>query len=105
MISKARQMSRQRVALLFVVYFIVSVAIPVVIAALAMPSVVSISRMTGFIVGAIALGIKIYFVSGALPFAVWGARGFKAANARSLFIPWAILILLAFVTPISWFVR
>src|SRR6516164_7067551 len=64
---------------------------------------VSISRMTprGFIGAAIALGIKIYFVSGALPFAVWGARGFKTANARSLFIPWAILILLAFVMIIS----
>jgi len=71
--------------------------------ALAMPSEVSISRMSprGFIGGAIALGIKIYFVSGALPFAVWGARGFKAANARSLFIPWAILIFLAFVMIIS----
>ena len=108
-------MSRQRVALLFVVYFIVSVAIPVVVVALAMPSEVSTSRMTpsGFIGGAIALGIKIYFVSGALPFAVWGARRFKAANARSLFIPWTILIFLAFVMIISgaaiaiigWFVR
>ena len=108
-------MSRQRVALLFVWYFVVSVAIPVVIVALAMPSEVSISRMnpSGFIGGAIALGIKIYFVSGALPFAVWEARGFKAANARSRFIPWAILILLAFVVIISgaavaiigWFVR
>jgi hypothetical protein len=39
-------MSRQRVALLFVLYFIVSVAIPVVIVAFAMPSEVSISRMT-----------------------------------------------------------
>ena len=96
-------MSRQRVALLFVLYFIASVAIPVTIVALAMPSEVSISRMTprGFIGGAIALGIKIYFVSGVLPFAVWGARGFNAANARSLFIPWAILILLAFVMIIS----
>ena len=96
-------MSRQRVALLFVLYFIASVAIPVTIVALAMPSEVSISRMTprGFIGGAIALGIKIYFVSGVLPFAVWGARGFKAANARSLFIPWAILILLAFVRALS----
>ena len=75
-------MSRQRVALLFVVYFIVSVAIPVVTVALAMPSEVSISRMTprGFIGAAIALGIKIYFVSGALPFAVWGARGFKGGE-------------------------
>ena len=108
-------MSRQRVALLFVVYLIVSVAIPVVIVALVMPSEVSISRMSprSYIGGAIALGIKIYFLSGVLPFAVWGVRGFKAANARSLFIPWAILILLAFVMMISgaavaiigWFVR
>jgi hypothetical protein len=107
--------SRQRVALLFVAYCIVSVAIPVVIVAFAMPSEVSISHMNlrGFFGGAIALGIKIYFLSGVLPFAVWGARGFKAANARSLFIPWAILMLLAFVMPISgaavaiigWFVR
>jgi hypothetical protein len=108
-------MSRQRIALLFVIYFIVSVAIPVAIVVLAMPSEVSISRMTppGFIGAAIRLGITIYFVSGVLPFAVWGARGFKAASARSLFIPWAILILLAFVMIISgaaiaiigWFVR
>ena len=94
-------MSRQRVALLFVVFFIVSVAIPVVIVAFAMPSEVSISRMTSLIGAAIELGIKIYFLSGVLPFAVWGARGFKAANARSLFIPWAILILLAFVRALS----
>jgi hypothetical protein len=25
------------------------------------------------------------------PFAVWAARGFNAAHAKSLFIPWAIL--------------
>src|SRR6516225_9525011 len=108
-------MSRQRVTLLFAVYFMVSVAIPVVIVALAMPAEVSISRMTpqGFSGARIRLGIIIYFVSGVLPFAVWGARGFKAANARSLFIPWAILILLAFVMILSgaavaiigWFVR
>ena len=108
-------MSRQRVALLFVVYSIVSVAIPVAIVVLAMPSEVSITRMTppGFIGAAIRLGITIYVVSGVLPFAVWGTRGFKAANARSLFIPWAILILLAFVMILSgaavaiigWFVR
>jgi len=35
--------------------------------------------------------------SGVLPFAVWGARGFKAANGQSLFIPWAILIVVALV--------
>src|SRR5262252_4348623 len=106
-------MSRQRVALLFVVYFIVSVAIPVVIVAFAMPTEVSISRVTSLIGAAIELGIKIYLLSGVLPFAVWGARGFKAANARSLFIPWAILIILAFVMILSgaavaiigWFVR
>jgi hypothetical protein len=76
-----------------------SVAIPVVIVAFAMPTEVSISRVTSLIGAAIELGIKIYLLSGVLPFAVWGARGFKAANARSLFIPWAILILLAFVRP------
>ena len=84
-------MSRQRVALLFVLYFIVSVAIPVAIVAFAMPSEVSISRMTSLIGAAIELDIKIYVLSGVLPFAVWGARGFKAANARSLFIPWPSL--------------
>ena len=63
------RMSRQRVALLFVLYFIVSVAIPVVIVAFAMPSEVSISRMTSLIGAAIELGIKIYFLSGVLPFA------------------------------------
>jgi hypothetical protein len=40
-------------------------------------------------------GFVIYMTSGVLPFAVWGARGFKAANAKSLFIPWAILLPLA----------
>ena len=64
-------MSRQWVALLFVVYFIVSVVIPVVIVVLAMPLEVSISRMTPQIGAAIGLGIKIYFLSGVPPFAVW----------------------------------
>jgi hypothetical protein len=45
----------------------------------------------GLIGAAIGRGLVTYFMSGVLPFAVWGARGFKVANARSLFIPWAIL--------------
>ena len=78
-------------------YFIVSIAIPVVIVALTMPSEISHMAQPGFIGEAIGFGIIIYFASGVLPFAVWGARGFKAANGRSLFIPWAILIVVALV--------
>ena len=94
---RADDLSRQRVALLFVVYFVVSVIIPIVIVALTMPSEISHMTQPGFIGEAIGFGIIIYFASGVLPFAVWGARGFKAANGQSLFIPWAILIVVALV--------
>lgn len=49
------------------------------------------AKALGLIGEAIGRGFITYFMSGVLPFAVWGARGFKVANARSLFIPWAIL--------------
>ena len=94
---RADDLSRQRVALLFVVYFVVSVIIPIVIVALTMPSEISHMTQPGFIGEAIGFGIIIYLASGVLPFAVWGARGFKAANGQSLFIPWAILIVGALV--------
>jgi hypothetical protein len=53
----------------------------------------------GLITGAIGCGLFIYVVSGMIPFALWGARGFRLANAKSLFIPWAILapLLVAFI--------
>jgi hypothetical protein len=35
--------------------------------------------------------------SGMFPFAVWAARGFNAAHAKSLFIPWAILAVLLII--------
>jgi hypothetical protein len=46
---------------------------------------------------AIGYAFVTYVISGALPFAVWGARGFKAAHAKSLFIPWAILVVLLII--------
>jgi hypothetical protein len=62
-------MSRKRVAMLFVIYF----------------------------VAAVIYAFVTYVISGALPFAVWGARGFKAAHAKSLFIPWAIIAVLLII--------
>jgi hypothetical protein len=73
-------MTSKRVASLFVIY-----AVLVFLYGL---------LSTGVIFEAIGRGFLVYVVSGMLPFAVWGARGFRAANAKSLFIPWAILALL-----------
>src|SRR6516165_12286296 len=102
-------MSRNRVAFLFIAYFVVAW----VCGYLLLPASEWRYGLVGVIGGALGYGWVIYVASGVLPFAVWGARGFKAANARSLFIPWAILILLAFVMILSgaavaiigWFVR
>jgi hypothetical protein len=68
---------------LFVIYLVVA-AIYGALNALTMTSCASLS-------GAVGYAFVTYVISGALPFAVWGARGFKAAHAKSLFIPWAIL--------------
>jgi hypothetical protein len=46
---------------------------------------------------AIGYAFVTYVASGMFPFAVWGARGFKAAHAKSLFIPWAILAVLLII--------
>jgi hypothetical protein len=84
-------MSRKRVAFLFIAYFVVAW----VGAGFLLPaSEWRYGLVGGVIPGALGYGWVIYMASGALPFAVWGARKFKAANARSLFIPWAILLLL-----------
>ena len=72
---------------MFVIYFVLLVLYG------ALSSSVGVWRREGF-AGIIGLGFIVYVVSGMLPFAVWGARGFKAAKAKSLFIPWAILAVL-----------
>jgi hypothetical protein len=74
-------MSRKRVVFLLAAYFVVAT----IYGAFQEPT----------LAGAMGYGLVTYFASGVLPFAVWGARGFKAANARSLFIPWAVLLPLA----------
>ena len=81
-------MSRKRVAFLFIAYFVVAW----VCGYLLLPASEWRYGLGGVIGGALGYGWVIYMASGVLPFAVWGARGFKAANARSLFIPWAILL-------------
>jgi hypothetical protein len=81
-------MSRKLVALLFVGFFVALVAYGALVTPL---GVLRHEGPAGFIGEAIGRGLLIYFESGVLPFAVWGARGFRTANARSLFIPWAIL--------------
>ena len=80
-------MSRKGIALLFVIYFVLLVLYG------ALSSSVGVWRREGF-AGVIGLGFLVYAISGMVPFAVWGAQGFKAANAKSLFIPWAILAVL-----------
>jgi len=81
-------MSRRLVALLFITYFVALVGYGAFVTPL---GVLRHEGPAGFIGAAIGQGFITYFMSGVLPFAVWGARGFRAANARSLFIPWAIL--------------
>ena len=84
-------MSRKGIASLFVIYFILLVLYG------ALSSSVGVWRREGFagVIGeAIGIGFVVYVISGMLPFAVWGARGFRTANAKSLFIPWAILAVL-----------
>ena len=81
-------MSRKRVAFLFIAYFVVAWVCGVLL----LPASEWRYGLVAVIFGAMGTGFVIYMTSGVLPFAVWGARGFKAANARSLFIPWAILL-------------
>jgi hypothetical protein len=82
-------MSRKRIALLFVIYFVAAA----IYGALNAPHY----DFVGIIFWAIGYGFVTYIISGMLPFAVWGARGFKAAHAMSLFIPWAILAMLLII--------
>ena len=74
-------MSPKRIALMFVIYF----ALGVIYGALNAPHY----DFARIIFWAIGYGFVTYVISGMFPFAVWGARGFKAAHAKSLFIPWA----------------
>jgi hypothetical protein len=41
---------------------------------------------------AVGYAFVTYVASGMFPFAVWAARGFDAAHAKSLFIPWVVLL-------------
>jgi hypothetical protein len=85
-------MSRKGVALLFVIYFVAAVSYGAFNAAT--------------IAGAIAYGLITYVTSGMCPFTVWAARGFKAAQAKSLFIPWAIIaVLLSATSSTEWLNR
>jgi hypothetical protein len=83
-------MSRKRVALLFVIYFVTAV----IYGALNAPHY-DFVRIAFWAMG---YAFVTYVSSGMFPFAVWAARGFKPAHAKSLFIPWAILALLLIMT-------
>lgn len=82
-------MSRKRVALLFVIYFVTAV----IYGALNAPHY-DFLRITLWAMG---YAFVTYVSSGMFPFAVWAARGFNAAHAKSLFIPWAILAVLLII--------
>jgi hypothetical protein len=82
-------MSRKNIAFLFVIYFVVAA----VYGALNAPHY-DIVRITFWATG---YAFVTYVASGMFPFAVWGVRGFKAAHAKSLFIPWAILAALLII--------
>ena len=86
-------MSRKLVAFLFIAYFVVAW----VCGYLVLPASEWRYGLEGVIGGALGYGWVIYMASGVLPFAVWGARGFKTAHAKSLFIPWAILAVLLII--------
>jgi len=81
--------SRKSVVLLFVIYFVVAA----IYGALNAPHY-DFERIT---IWAMGYAFVTYLASGLFPFAVWGARGFKAAHAKSLFIPWAILAALLII--------
>jgi hypothetical protein len=82
-------MSRKRVAMLFVICFVAAV----IYGALRDPHY----DLVRIVVWAIGYAFVTYVISGALPFAVWGARGFNAAHAKSLFIPCAIIAVLLII--------
>jgi hypothetical protein len=76
-------MSRKGVVLLFALYFVAAA----IYGAFHAPHY-DLVRITFWAVG---YAFVTYVASGMFPFAVWAARGFNAAHAKSLFIPWAIL--------------
>jgi hypothetical protein len=76
-------MSRKSVVLVFVIYFVAAA----IYGALNAPHY-DLARVTIWAMGYVFV---TYVASGMFPFAVWGLRGFKAAHAKSLFIPWAII--------------
>ena len=82
-------MSRKRVALLFVIYFVVAA----IYGAINAPHF-DFARITFWAIG---YAFVTHIASGMFPFAVWAARGFNAAHAKSLFIPWAILAVLLII--------
>jgi hypothetical protein len=81
-------MVRKNVALLFALFFILAVAYGELDTPMGIWHQEDFPRLMASVIGR---GLFIYVVSGMFPFALWGARGFRAANAKSLFIPWAIL--------------
>jgi hypothetical protein len=82
-------MNRRYVALLFVLYFVVAITIGFIEGA---PRY-GVSLVNPETVGsAIGTGLFLYVLSGIVPWAVWGARGFCAAKWASLFVPWAALL-------------
>jgi hypothetical protein len=82
--------SRKLVTLLFILYFLAAMAA----AFLSFGAPYAINPET--IGETIGTGFSIYIFAGMLPFAFWGARGFRAASAASnLFIPWAVFAALA----------
>jgi len=73
------------VLVLFVLYFVAAVVINLVIDVRLDHRALDQTTVSL----AIGEGIALYGVSGLLPFAIWGARGFRAARWASLFVPWA----------------
>jgi hypothetical protein len=82
-------MSRKSIAFLFVIYFVAAA----IYGALNAPPY-DFVRITFWATG---YAFVTYLASGMFPFAVWGVRGLKAAHAKSLFIPWAILAALLII--------
>jgi hypothetical protein len=82
-------MPRNGVVSLFVIYFVAAA----IFGAFCAPHY-DFVRIT---VWAIGCAFVTYVASGILPFAVWAARGFNAAHAKSLFVPWAILAVLLII--------
>jgi hypothetical protein len=80
-------MTRRFVAAMFIIYFLMTLIISALMQFYGTRFAINAATVGEIIGGAFA----IYFLSGMLPFAFWGARGFPVAKAASLFVPWAVL--------------